>query len=441
MPAPRDRQIPDPLEIRGTRYPLAPLNATVYSLAKEHVDIRWTHPGELEQNSCFNIIGVNIYRSYDSEYGPFVRLNAAPIGTLFWRDHTIIEQAINEDVSNKFIRRGVVNDPDGRYSFKTKNNPIIIYPSPGAANCTSLNVQVTVNGNPAWVQRIYASEGIVELRTIPAFDVVSQTEIQPVLPLNDNDVVLASYRYKSTETRTRLFQRIFYRITTVATCKDNPVLIETPLERAAKAYRRETEKLDYIWKEAIRRNNWILEQGGERVRLYIRKYMGIQCGCVESTHRHPNFKCPVCFGGGFIGGYEDAGELIMAPDEAERRIGQMYRGLQPTHDYESWTGPSPILSQRDFIVKLSGDRYGIGPVKTTTLRGMQLQQSFTLNYCDETDIIYNIPIFDSTFMEFPETRWLAPGRSRATPMMTEKDNIDNAREYRGNLAVWENIEY
>ena len=189
------------------------------------------------------------------------------------------------------------------------------------------------------------------------------------------------------------------------------------------------EKLDYIWKEAIRRTRWMLNQGGERVKLFIKRSAGVRCGCNSIEHKQPQFDCEVCFGTGILGGYDGPYDIIIAPDDAERGITQ------------SFTGPSPLISQRDFIVKLSGDRYGIGPVRMPSNRGMQLQQMFSISYLDEVDIRYKVPIFDPTFMKFPETRWIVPGEGKSTPMMTEKHNIDDHREIRGNTVTYENIEY
>lgn len=442
MPAPRDRQIPHLLEItQPFPWPLPPLNVSSSSLDTETVDLRWDSPADLSQNSCFSIIGVNIYRSFDSEYGPYFRLNSVPIGTNFWRDQTRMVLSMRENVSGNFTLRGSETDQSGRYVFRTKYRPIIIHPILGSANCTNLNVQVTINNQPAFVQAIFADDGLVELRTTPFFDVTSQTKTNPILPTNQNDVVLATYRYISESVPTKLYQRIFYRVTTVAACQNQIGLIETPLDRATQTNRHEIEKLDYIWREAIRRNKWILYQGGERVKLYIRKTMGSICGCYTETHKQPSQQCEGCFGTGILGGYAGPYDIIIAPSDEERKISQGERGRRLEHSYDSWTGPSPLISQRDFVVKLNGDRYGIGPVKVATNRGAQLQQFFNLEYLDEEDVRYKVPIFDPRVLSAPETRWIQPGAGLANPMVSEKHNIEDNRELRGLTVTYENITY
>lgn len=446
MPFPRDRA-PTILEQRYPAYPLPPLNVFATSgLEPEVVDVRWTSPAELQDNTCgqFDLLGVNLYRSFDSDYGPYFRLNTTPLGATQWRDRTRVVLAMQEDVSGSFTARGAPSDPHGRYMFRTRFRPIVIYPSPGSANCTNLNVQVTVNGVPAFVERIFADTGIVELRTTPTFDVTTQQQTLPVLPTSGGDVVLATYKYVADRVRTDLAQRIFYRVTTVGVDKSGN-LVETPLERATQSNRDEVEKLDYIWTEAIRRNLWIRFQGGERVKLFVRKAVGPRCGCSSSVHKQPSSDCLVCYGTGVLGGYDGPFDTIIAPDDAAKKIAQTNRGRTVEHSYETWTGPRPLLSQRDFIVKLNGDRYGIGPVRMPSNRGMQLQQMFSIGHLDEQDIRYKVPLFDPLLLEAPQTRYLRPdmieGGGGATPMVTEKATIQDGREIRGSTVTFENIEY
>jgi len=438
MPFPPDRKI-GILEQDSPALPLPPLNIFVSSgFLKETFDIRWTLPGELQANSRFDLLGVNIYRSFDSEYGPYERLNTVPVGAAYWRDSTRTVLALQEDVSKNFFFRGPSSDGDGRYEFRTRYNPIVIYPSPGSANITNLNVQVTVDGVPAFVESINATRGEVELRREPTFDVASQIQTNAVLPKDPNSIVLATYRYLSNQVPTTLAQRIFYRITTVAYDADSGQLLETRLEDAAIANNFEIEKLDYIWREAIRRQRWMLEQGGERVKLMIRRAAGPKCGCYSSLHRQPSADCLVCYGTGIIGGYDGPYDIDISPDDAAKSIAQSARGRTVEHSYEVWALPSPLISQRDFIVKLNGDRYAVGPVRMPSNRGMQLAQFFNVSKFDESDIRYQVPVLDTSVLVAPQTRYTIPGKGNATPMVTEAASIPDEREIRGTTVSYEN---
>ncbi len=425
------------LEQQYPAFPLPPLNAGCVSFDPEAIDVLWTHPSELQANSKFNVLGVNVYRSFDSEFGPFFRLNTVPLGSLQYRDATRVVLAIQEDVSASFTTRGAPTDVALQYAFRTRHRPIVIHPSPGSANRTNLNVQVTVNGAPAYVEEIHSEQGIVVLRHLPTFDSVTKKLTPPVLPSSDSDVVLATYRYVKDRLQTRLAQRIFYRVTTVAYDQATNELVETPLDRAAMTNNFEVEKLDHMWAEAVRRNTWILFQGGERVKLFIRKAVGPRCGCGSTYYKQPDSQCLVCYNTGVIGGYDGPYNAIIAPDDAEKKNSQSNRGRTVEHSYETWTSPRPLLSQKDFLVKLNGDRYGVGPVRMPTNRGMQLQQMFSVSSFDESDIRFRVPIPNLGFMEAP--REYMSGRRDV--LVTDRQGIADERELRGNTTTWGNIMY
>lgn len=138
-----------------------------------------------------------------------------------------------------------------------------------------------------------------------------------------------TYYYNRNAVRTNLDKKTWYRVTTVALDPASPTgFRETPLEFAEPATFRAVERIDYMWREAIRRNNWVLEQGGERVKVFVMKTSGIPCWCrrdprsVEFTQQ-PDNRCHVCFVPGTLvrteTGYRpieqiQAGERVLASD-------------------------------------------------------------------------------------------------------------------------------
>ena len=438
MPWPRDRK-PDARERLRPALPLPPLQAFCLSGLQLGVyDIRWTGPSELPGNGRFSILGVNVYRSFGSEYGPYNRMNAVPVGALFWRDTATTRVVLQEDVSNRYVPVGPGTGPNGEFMFRTEHSPIVIDPIPGGINCVRMNMRVTIDGSPAVVDWLDPANGIVRLSSQPTFDVINQKTSPAVLPKTPSgSTTLVSYRYVDNQIPTTLDKRIFYRLTTVAYADDGH-LIETPLDQAATANSYEVEKLNYIWREAIRRNSWILDHGGERVKAFIKKNAGIQCGCNSDLHGQPKSDCPTCFGVGFIGGYDGPYDITIAPDDAEMNLKQEIRGRTVIKQYETWTGPSPLLSQRDFILKLNGDRYGIGPVRMPSNRGMQLQQFFITSHLDSADVRYKVPAIDPATFAYPATRYTIPGHGDATPMITNAVQIPSERQERGNTVTAEN---
>jgi hypothetical protein len=445
----RDRT-PGPLEIERAPWPAAPLN--LFSSSGYHAgvfDLQWDDPAQLPVNGRFRILGVNVYRSFDSEFGPFERVTDLPVGATFWRDQTD-NVLLEEDVSDQFILKGLATasgQDAPRYVFRTLHSPIVKEGSQQIPADYPLDVRVFVDGVEARVLRVFGKAGEVEIDPRMFPEVGTQSLTPAVIP-GPNSRVVCYYRYTRTLLKTDLAQRVFWRVATVgipinldlATVQPQD-LVETPLESAAAASSYEVEKLDYIWREAVRRNRWILEQGGERVKAFLRKNVGVPCPCDPSEqHKQPQNDCLNCYGTGILGGYEGPYDLIVAPDDAERKISQTELGRTVEHSYETWTGPTPILAHRDFIVKVNGERYSVGGVRFPNNRGNIIQQHFTVGHLDEKDIRYKVPV--GSPLHAPAVQFAPDGpENEASSGVTNKPNIPSEQQLRGRTIAWENLEY
>tara|TARA_B100000963_G_scaffold361904_2_gene400714 strand:+ start:2754 stop:4154 length:1401 start_codon:yes stop_codon:yes gene_type:complete len=442
-------------------FPKPPFNGFVASpYIKGVFDLRWDHPSLLSANTSWDIIGVNIYRSLASDRGPFFRINEYPIGATFYRDATTNELIQHETVQwCDWISTGNQAGRQ-RWSFKTKK---AIYKQTGNAIFANnpKDVQVFINGQRVAVHEVFGRTGEIILVNVSAADVgTQQWESMPTL--NEHTPVTVTYYTNTNKTvTTGLDRKVFYRLTTVA--KIDGGLIETPLNQTEPITPIAVESMDWIWKEAVLRNQWILEQGGERVKLFVRKHSGIPCHCAMDARtrefgQQPSQRCELCFGVGFLGGYEGPYEIIICPDDGTRTVSQTPQGRRLEHSYDCWMGPSPMVTQRDFIVKQTNERFSIGPVQRPTNRGNILQQHFPVGYLDEGDIRYNVPVDGTDTLAFPEVRTTrsafpsADGRhphdpphptgpETKTPMTTEHDAIDDNREHRGRTPVWKNQNY
>lgn len=444
----RDRT-PSPLELTRTPWPAPPLNLFFTSLTRGVVDLRWDDPSILSLNSRFRIVGVNIYRSFDSEFGPYTRITDLPVGSTFWRDQTDNELVVEEDVTSQFTLFGLCSGSGSdapRYVFKTTHAPIVSEAARGTPTFVPGDVRVYVDGVEARVSRVYGYTGEVEIDANTYIEPGTQTYLKPVIPRTDSRVT-CTYRYQRSLLKTDLGQRIFYRVTTVgmSSKQENTILrpedlLETPLENAVATNSFEIEKMDYIWSEAVRRNRWILEQGGERVKVFLRKNVGPICPCYSFTHKQPLGDCLICYGTGIVDGYEGPYDIIQAPDDGELRISQKDTGRNPEHTYEVWTGPTPLLSMRDFVLKVNGDRYTIGAIRMPTNRGNILQQHYTIGVMDDKDIRYKVPV--GSPVKYPATQFVPSGPEySASSEITDKPNVPEEREIRGRTKVWENQNY
>lgn len=443
----RDRD-PHDLELRDPAFPVAPLNLFLTSpFMVGAYDLCWDDPGGLAANSGFTIMGVNVYRSCDSEFGPFFRLTELPLGARFYRDQTDNEIVIEEVVdAGQWVLRGDATGggDEPKFVFQTLHYPIVTAASQGLTESNPLEVEVTIDGVAARVRKVSGATGEVEIETLQ-FPHVATQKMDPSPVPTDTSVVKVSYRYNRSLVKTDLQTRIFYRVTTIGISTKPPLdpaqpreIVETPLERAAVTNSREIEKTDYIWREAVRRNRWILQQGGERVQVFLRKTVGQTCSCYSATHKQPLNDCILCFGTSIVGGYEGPYPIVIAPDDAERRLNQIAKGRTLEHVSDVFMGPAPIVSQRDFVVKVNGDRYSIGPVRMPTNRGMILQQHFNIGSIDEKDIRYRVPM-DGVRSSLDVGHVVPPHLAPAA--ITDKPNIPDERELRGRTKTWENLTY
>lgn len=460
-------------------FPVPPFNGNVNSTYQRGIlNLRWDDPKILSANTPWCVLGVNVYRSDVGERGPFHRLNKLPIGGTFYQDFLDNVRIVNEVVpAFSFVYRGDA-PREARWVFRTQYP--IVKDFLGRFNYANAprDVSVTIDGQPVIVHSVFGQSHEVELINEPQIDPVTRQTIPAVIP-NDNSTVLITYTTNCNIVEYQLDRKITYRLTTVAELPEEPnVLYETPLRYSEPLSPYRAESLDYIWREAVRRNNWILEQGGERVAVFIRKTAGVPCSCKfdersKAYQKQPKNSCTTCFGTGYIGGYEGPYEIITVPQNEPRTVNQTPWGRLVDQERDCWTGPTPWLTHRDFIVTQSNERYIIGGVTRHTSRGMfALQQHFSMSRLSEYDIRYDVPLPDASSLPWPESRltidpeecltvfplaeygpmiFLDPcehgpqvypvAPRSAMPQATEKSNIDDTREHRGRTQTFENQQY
>lgn len=447
--------------------PLPPINGQVVSPFTQGVlDIRWDDPSILAGNAAFHVVGVNIYRSDVSDRGPYFRINSTPVGGGFYRDridNVLVREIILWDT---WLFKG--NGPNTReWKFKTqqpinKQHSVAPFQSPTHGNSPE-DITLTIDGVEVPVHSVFGPTGEILLINQPTFDPVTEKTVPAVLPTETSTVEIQYYTNRN-HIKSGLGNYLTYRITTVVLDSTTPSgYNETSLGYCIPITTVAVESLDYIWREAIRRNSWILQQGGERVKIFIRKQAGVPCTCrldprTRAFARQASQRCHDCLGTGFIGGYEGPYDVIIAPDDAERRISQGPNGRRTEHTYEVWMGPTPILTQRDFLVKQTNERYSIGPVRRPSNRGNLLQQHFNIAYLDEQDIRYQVPIDGVANYTWPETRYsirpipgtpidgafpvqgeLYPvGSDAQIPMETNRTDVPAGKQPRGRSAAWGN---
>lgn len=413
------------------------------------IDIRWDNPAEYVEHNGIPIVGVNIYRCYDSPYGAYTKINNAPVSALFYRDATREVAVVGED---GLSRLDPGTNPRLEWVVRTMHKPIVMPGTNGQVATSVRDVQVDIDPGDGGGYRtvvpfkVIGETGEIFLNTNRTYDALLNKFSNPVLPDLLSGGIRVSYSYIDGLIATNINRKIYYKVTTVA--MDNGSMVETPLDEVEAKNPYDMEKIDYIWAEGIRRNRWILEQGGERVKLFLRKWNGVKCTCTDDQYGYSkrtgigrNVVCPYCYGATFVGGYEGPYDIIIAPPETEKAVNLLDSGLHVTYDWQSWTGPYPLLNDRDVIVRQNNDRFYVSRANYQGSRGAIYQQHFNLTHVDSVDPIYTLPI-DGGQLGVPQAwnafRGMQP--TQASPTIPVKPEVGPG-QITGRTVTFENIVY
>jgi hypothetical protein len=431
--------------------PYAPKSVNVTSpYLVGSIDVRWDNPAIYTENNGLQVLGVNVYRAYDAPSAAYVKINVNPVSILFCRDQTSKVTVDREDAL-PLLNAG--QNPEGRWYFHTQHKQLTTLQSNATNTVTIDDILLEIDAGdgkgfqivPAW--KVDSIEGIVYLNTNRTYDPNLNIYKPPVLPNVLTGGIRVSYLYLNGLIATDINRKIYYKVTTIAFDKDKNENIETPLSEIAAISLYDMEKIDYIWAEGIRRNRYLLQQAGERVKVFLRKWNGIRCPNYNITYGTCKGVglaggCQICYGGGYVGGYEGPFDIIIAPPETEKMVNLLDAGLHIQYDWTTWTGPEPLLNDRDVVVRQNNDRFFISKVNYQGSRGAIYQQHFNIDQVDQKDPIYSLPIDGGIVGSIP-LGWNAfrePQPSQASPQLPEKPEIEPGRLPIGRTVTFENIQ-
>ena len=421
-----------------------------------------------EDSSEFKIVRIGDIVTtyfYDSNTSSYVQLGAFDryVEDLYVE---LLGKSSDKHVEIKFLDFVVITgnpiviqplNPRKEYVIYLSKRPVV--DNTGTNNPTDdiAHIDLTIDGQHAYIRQLQGLEGLIEIETEKVYDEVKKKFFTPIVP-NEFSTVIVKYRVPYSTTNIRLRKNYFYKVTCVTSNDETDLDLISP--ECLKP-----EKMTYILEEAVRRNAWMLDQGGERVLLYIKKRAGINCRCTyrdlkERTHKQPDQDCDICFGSGFVGGFDGPFPIVIAPLTTEQRVQQTERGLKLAYQIETWIGPTPIVSQRDMIIRRNGDRCLVGPLTPVEgPGGVIAQQHFVVEILDTTDIRYkfNIVLPDRKLqpgIDKSSKHVLHKGFNVATidspkereELYTSEDKISHENEnvdhiVKGRSIVFENTEY
>ena len=149
----------------------------------------------------------------------------------------------------------------------------------------------------------------------------------------------------------------------------------------------------------------LLEAEGELMILLRRKWLGVQCDCVDSVRRQAEKRCERCYGTTWIGGYDqyvasytDDGRIYARLDPTTDDLLLQEEGLFQDFKPNAWTIRIPFLRDRDVLVRFRVDtyeefRYEILNVTRNILFNQTFgRQKFIMQRKNKGDIIYSFPV-------------------------------------------------
>ena len=295
-------------------------------------------------------------------------------------------------------------------------------------------VKVTVDGVEAKIKSVFGLEGEIVLDDERYYDYINKRYVEPVLP-NEDSVVKVTYYTRRHDVDYSLRKPLYYKITAQNSCGETDLSLIKPITLQA-------ESLDYIYAEALRRNQWLLDQAGESVLLFVKARAGVRCQCYidnERTHRQPKNKCTICYGVGFIPSYAAPMAIKISPAMAEQKLLQTDRGIRLDYQTEVWAIVPVILNQRDFLVRRDGTILGIGAQTAPEVRGRRLdQQHFTIQPVDRSDVRYDyldsLNLFDNRYQYGLKNEGLVTGTKN-------NQGTCPSQAVKGRTLAFENIEF
>jgi hypothetical protein len=154
----------------------------------------------------------------------------------------------------------------------------------------------------------------------------------------------------------------------------------------------------------LQREELLLETTGEPFVLLRRLWTGIRCTCHMLRREHADQRCPICYGTGFVNGYEqffnprrtDSRILIRVDPAVDDLSIQDKGGLTPEYQPSCWTIAFPAIKDRDVLIRFNEDnteafRYEILDVtRVKAFFGQSGVQKFNMKRFHRTDVIYQI---------------------------------------------------
>jgi len=156
------------------------------------------------------------------------------------------------------------------------------------------------------------------------------------------------------------------------------------------------------------KDKWILEQSGECVLLYKRRYEGRRCSQFDSIrHTSEQHEDMECYGTGWVAvdsnttgpeaggpyyGYFQPVEIVVSLlSSGPEDLALSDYGQTRIYKPHSWTAHEPLLTPGDLFVRRNNQRFFVTEVFPRRWKHFVLHQDFSLAEVERGSIVYQLP--------------------------------------------------
>lgn len=176
----------------------------------------------------------------------------------------------------------------------------------------------------------------------------------------------------------------------------NQVIFNTdPFTQASPNFYPSNVDMSFWFEEIRRRNLWILQNDGEDMLLYKKRYEGTKCPYITDDYAEQcptPLKDPACYGTGFVGGYYEPITIKVRRHNAAAKVGLEDVGYRPDMQPRMWTIWAPQITTGDFLVTQENKRFEVLNVDYYTQRGLTFHQEFDVVLKMPNDMIYKVGV-------------------------------------------------
>jgi hypothetical protein len=340
--------------------------------------------------------GYNVYRAFDYTTN-WYKLNAVPLVGHFYRDEIILQQVVYTLQPGDFVESGqeghwVLHIPDVPYTNSGVRGRAVVANNPA-------DVTVLLDGvayRPIQIQGLDQQVFLELDNTLPLGGAVSDVPVSP----NLSEVKVFQVVYNKLINYVNIYTNLVRTFYTVVGIGTDGQELHKPGEFGTDVVdTMQIDRMDYMQREMVRRNDWIFEQVGEPAFLMFRRTRGTTCGCVLTGGlSQPKTGCPSCFEIGIVGGYYGPYDFLYIDPDSQVIRELQEGGIKVQRESTSYIGPTPIVQDGDLIIRRNGERLVINHVRYKNPRGVLLMQDYQTTLLPKGDTRYLVPV---TYPEIP----------------------------------------